>query len=217
MAGEGPPIVFLHGGASNCRDWLGTMAAISPFYSLYAPDLIGYGMSSGNGSGCYLSDFVEFTEEFIRMLKLDSPVLVGHSLGGRICLDIALRHPDKINRLVLVDSAGFGRLTRLGFFLGTAFWTVRKILRLPQPYPKFLWKEGEDRDWLCLEQLPALNIPTLIVWQQHDPYYPLSGALRAKELIPGSDLEVFGGYGHAPHQKNSDLFSQLLCDFIARE
>ncbi|MFC1925443.1 alpha/beta fold hydrolase [Chloroflexota bacterium] len=216
-AGEGPPVVLLHGGASNCSDWLGTIANLSYSYSLYAPDMIGFGQSSRNGRGYNLSDFVEFTLEFIRTLGLDSPVLVGHSLGGRVCLEIALRHPETVSKLVLVSTAGFSRLTRLGYFLGTAYWAMRKTLRLPQPYPRFVWENGEDRDWLCLEGLSSLKTPTLIVWTRHDPYYPLSGALWAEKLIPVSYLEVFGGYGHAPHVKKSDLFSELLLSFVACE
>ncbi len=216
-AGEGPPVVLLHGGGSNCRDWAGTMVNLSHSHNLYAPDLMGFGLSSRNGSGYYLSDFAEFTLEFIRTLGLDSPVLVGHSLGGRVCLEIALRHPEKVRRLVLVSSAGFGRLSRLGYFLGTSIWAVRKFLGRPQPYPRFLWKDGEDRDWLCLAELPALKTPTLIVWSRYDPYYPLSGALMAQELMPASHLEVFSGYGHTPHLKRNDIFSELLLSFMAGE
>jgi len=73
---------------------------------------------------------------------------------------------------------------------------------------------GEDKDWLCLEKLPILKVPTLIVWNRYDPYYPLSGALKAKELIPNARLEVFPGCGHAPHVKNRDFFNNLLLSFI---
>jgi pimeloyl-ACP methyl ester carboxylesterase len=216
-AGDGPPVVLLHGGASDCRDWLGTIAILAHSYSLYAPDLIGFGLSSRDNSGYHLSDFAEFTLGFIQTLGLNSPVLVGHSIGGRVCLEIALRHSEMIRRLVLVNTAGFGRLTHWGIFLGTAIWAMRKILRRPQPYPKFLWKDSEDKDWLCLEELPTLKVPTLIVWNRHDPYHPLGEALRAKELIPDSCLEVFPGYGHAPHVRKSDRFGSLLLSFMERE
>jgi pimeloyl-ACP methyl ester carboxylesterase len=215
--GNGPPVILLHGGASDCQDWLGTMAILSDSYSLYAPDLIGFGLSSRNSSGYHLSDFVEFTLRFIQKMGLNSPVLVGHSLGGRVCLEIALRHSEMIRKLVVVDTVGFGRLTRWGLFLGIATWAVRKTLRRPQPYPKFLWKDSEDKDWLCLEELPTLQVPTLIVWNRHDPYHPLGGALKAKELIPESHLECFPGYGHAPHVKRSDRFSSLLRAFMEPE
>lgn len=213
-AGDGPPVVLLHGGASDCRDWLGTIAILSHSYSLYAPDLIGFGLSSRDNSGYYLSDFVEFTLEFIQTLGLGSVVLVGHSIGGRVCLEIALHHPEKVRRLVLIDTVGFSRLARWGRFLGTAAWAVRKVLRRPQPYPKFLGKYGDKKDWMCLEELPTLKVPTLIVWNRHDPYHPLGGALRAKELIPKARLEVIAGYGHAPHVQKRDFFNSLLLGFL---
>ena len=213
-AGSGPPVVLLHGGASDSRDWLGTMAALSRSYSLYAPDLPGFGQGSIDNSGYYLSDFVEFALGFVQAMRLDSLFLVGHSFGGRICLEIAFRNPKMVRRLVLIDTAGFSRLTRWGLFLGAAAWSVRKVLRRTQPYPRFLKKDDEDKDWLCLEELPTLNVPTLIVWNRRDPYYSVDGAIRAKELIPQARLEVFQGFGHSPHLQKRDVFNSLLLSFI---
>jgi len=122
-----------------------------------------------------------------------------------------------VSRLVLIDTAGFGKLSRLGMFLGMTAWAVRKTLRLSQPYPKFLWNDGEDRSWLCLDDLPALQVPTLMIWNRHDPYHPVGGALKARELIPEAHLEVLPGYGHAPHMRKRDLFNDLLLDFIERQ
>jgi len=216
-AGSGPSVVLLHGGASDSRDWLRTMVALSGSYSLYALDLIGYGLSSRDISGHYLSDFVEFTLGFMQTLGLGPQVLVGHSLGGRVCLEIALRHPEMVRRLALVNTVGFSRLTRWGSFLATAIWAVRKVLGRPQPYPKFLRNNGEDKDWLCLEELPTLKVPTLIVWKRHDPYYPLAGALKAKALIPEARLEILPGYGHAPHMQKRDFLSSLLLSFMGHD
>ena len=212
-AGRGPTVVLLHGFASDSQDWLGTLAALSHCRCFYAPDLIGCGPGGRNNSGYYLSDFVEFTQDFIRTLGIGSQVLVGHSLGGRVCLEIALRYPERVRRLVLVDTLGFSRLACWGSFLIKAAWAVRKVLRRPQPYPRLLKEDGEDKDWLCLEELPALKVPTLIVWSRHDPYFPLSGALRARELIPEARLEILPGYGHAPHVQQRDIFNSLLLSF----
>ncbi len=213
-AGSGPPVVMLHGGASDCEDWIHTMAVLNDSYSLYAPDLVGYGLSDSYKDGYYLSDFVGFTLSFTEALGLHSHVLVGHSLGGRICLEIALRYPEKVQSLVLIDTVGFGKLSFLGKFLGAAAWGVRKIIGRPQPYPAFLKEQEEDGDWLCLSKLPGLEMPTLIVWNRYDPYYPLAAALRAKELIPEARLAVFPGYGHAPHLKKPHAFNRLLQSFL---
>ncbi|MFC1926759.1 alpha/beta fold hydrolase [Chloroflexota bacterium] len=216
-AGNGPPVVLLHGGASDSRDWLGIMAALNPSYTIYAPDLAGYGLSDRDDNGYYLSDFIEFTMEFIRTLGLDSHILVGHSIGGRVGLEIALRHPEMVSKLVLIDTVGFCKLSFLGGFLGAVAWGVRNLLRRPQPYPRFLKQKGEDRNWRCLDELPSLNVPTLIVWNSRDPYYPVSGALKAKELIPEARLEIFQGFGHAPHIQNGESFKNLLLGFLNHE
>ena len=213
-AGSGPPVVLIHGGASDSRDWVGTMAALSHRYNLYAPDLIGFGLSDRTKDGYYLSDFSEFVLGFMETLGLERPVLVGHSFGGRLCLEIALRHPEKVRKLVLIDASGLGKVSRLGNVILTAFWAMRKLLRRPQPYPKFLAREGEDYNWVGADELSRLRMPTLLVWKRYEPYLPVSIARRAQELIPEANLAVLPGYGHAPHGQNKKVFNRLLLDFL---
>ena len=215
-AGSGPPVVLIHGGASDSNDWAETMTALSQSYTLYAPDMLGYGLSDRDKTSYYLSEFVDFTIDFIQTVGLDSAALalVGHSIGGRVCLEIALQHPEKVRRLVLIDTVGFARLARWGTFLGAAAWAIREALGRRQPYPRFLKKDGEDKDWRCLDRLTTLNVPTLVIWNSRDPYYPLREAIQAKQLIPEVRFEIFPGYGHAPHVKNRDYFNNLLLSYL---
>jgi pimeloyl-ACP methyl ester carboxylesterase len=213
-SGTGAPVVLVHGGASDSRDWVNTMAALSHRFTLYAPDLIGFGQSDRNENGYYLSDFSNFILEFVNLLGLKNPALVGHSFGARVCLDAARQHQDQVRQLVLVDSSGLGKISALGNALFTTFWAWRKLLRRPQPFPRFLAKEGEDYNWVGRESLQSLRMPTLLIWKHFDLYMPLSIARRAEELIPGSRLVVLPGYGHAPHQQNSDAFNRVLLDFL---
>lgn len=215
-AGSGPDVVLLHGGASDSQDWAETMDALSHSYTLYAPDMIGYGQSDRKKDSYYLSDFVRATHGLIQKLGLNSIALVGHSLGGRVCLEIALRYPELVSGLVLIDTVGFSKLAWWGTFLGAAAWGLRKILRRPQPYPKFLQEQGEDRDWKCVDRLPSLKVPTLVVWNQRDPYYSIADALKATKLIPEVTLEIFPHYGHAPHKQNRQYFNNLLLGFLNR-
>jgi pimeloyl-ACP methyl ester carboxylesterase len=213
-AGVGPPVVLLHGGASDSRDWLYTMTALSPRYTLYAPDLLGFGQNERNSEGYYLSEFSHFILGFLDTLVLEKPVLVGHSFGGRVCLDMALQQPEKVGRLVLADAAGLGKVSKFGTALLTGFWVVRKLFRIPQPYPKFLAREGDDPNWACVDELPNLKIPTLIIWKHHDLYYPVYIARRAAELIPGARLVIVPGYGHAPHGRTNQEFNKHLLEFL---
>jgi len=213
-AGSGRPVVLLHGGATDSRDWLETMRPLSGSHTFFAPDLVGYGLSDKTKDGYRLSDFVEYTVRFTEALDLSCPVLVGHSLGGRVCLEIALRRPERVHKLVLINNAGFSKLGRLGSFIGFVAWKVRTILGRPQPSPKFLKEDGAYADWVCLEELPSLRVPTLIVWSRRDLYYPLAGAIRAADLIPKARLEVLPCEGHAPHRQKRGCFNKLLLDFL---
>lgn len=214
-AGGGPPVVLVHGGASDSRDWFDTMTALAHRYTLYAPDLIGFGQSDRNEVGYYLSDFSDFVLDFIDTLQLEKPALVGHSFGARVCLDVAFQNHELVGKLVLVDASGLGKVTGFGSALVTVFWALRKLFRRSQPYPRFLAKEGEDYDQVSIDELARLTAPTLLVWKRHDPYLPVSIARRAEKLIPGARLEVLPGYGHAPHLQNSQDFNRLLLDFLS--
>jgi pimeloyl-ACP methyl ester carboxylesterase len=213
-AGSGPPVVLVHGGASDSRDWMNTISALSHRFTLYAPDLIGYGQSERKETGYYLSDFTDFLIEFIKMLRLEKPVLVGHSFGARVCVDVALREPERFSKLVLIDAAGFGKVTRSGTYLMTFFWALRQVVRRPQPYPRFLTREGEDTSWMCIDKLPGLKVPTLLIWKEGDPYMPVSQGRRAAKLIPGARLVEIPGVGHAPHKVDSEAFNKILLDYL---
>jgi len=127
---------------------------------------------------------------------------------------MALRNPEKIKGLVLVNAAAFSKLALWGSCIGTFIWGARKVLRRKQPYPKFAQENGGYGQWVCLDRLPQLNIPTLIVWSKFDPYYGLSGALEAVKLIPGARLEILPCRGHAPHIRERERFNALLLKFL---
>ena len=216
-AGSGPPVVLLHGGASDSRDWLRTMTALSHHFTFYAPDLIGFGQNDRDEAGYYLADFIESIEEFITALGLDNPDIAGHSFGGRVGTGLAIRGRVKVRKLVLIDTAGLGKVTAFGTLLMTFFWALRRLFRKPQPYPRFLTKEGEDTSWLCVNELTTIKKPMLLVWKQYDPYFPVSLARRAEKVIPGVRLEVIPGFGHAPNKQDNEAFNRLLLDFLGRD
>jgi 4,5:9,10-diseco-3-hydroxy-5,9,17-trioxoandrosta-1(10),2-diene-4-oate hydrolase len=213
-AGSGQPVVLVHGGASDARDWIGTMTALGGRYTFFAPDLPGYGENPRRESGYYLSEFSDFLAGFIDTLKLERPALAGHSLGGRFCMDVAIKNPEKVGRLVLIDTTGLGGMSAFGNVLQVFFWGLRKVLRQPQPFPAFLVKPGENFHRSYAEDLRRLTIPTLLVWKRRDPYLPVSLGRKAQKLMPNARLAVVEGYGHAPHQKDSEAFNKIFLEFL---
>jgi len=120
VAGEGSPLILLHGGANDWSDWKLNIGPLSQYYRVYAPDLVGYGLSDGPKVEYSMSYFVDFLCNFTQALELKRASLAGYSLGGGIALGLALRFPDRVEKLVLADSMGLGKeINPLGRFVGT--------------------------------------------------------------------------------------------------
>jgi len=114
-------VILIHGLGASADIWMHNIHAFSENYRIYVPDLMGFGRSDIPGESFAPTDYVQFLDDFLKALKIDRAVLVGQSLGGGIALQYAIRFPEKVERLVLVDNAGFGYET---------VWTLR-LMSLP--------------------------------------------------------------------------------------
>jgi pimeloyl-ACP methyl ester carboxylesterase len=109
-AGEGPPLVLLHGVGDNASDWRWVMPILARTHRVYAPDLPGSGGTSKPSTERYSPAFFErFIGAFLDALGVDRATVVGNSLGGLAGLRFALAEPERVAALGLVDSAGLGR------------------------------------------------------------------------------------------------------------
>jgi pimeloyl-ACP methyl ester carboxylesterase len=104
--GDGPPVVMLHGMVSTGDCWTYTCEALKSRHQVIAPDMPGHGRSGGGASPYSLAFYADWLSDFLDALGLSSATLIGQSMGGAICLAFALRHPERVSRLVLVDALG---------------------------------------------------------------------------------------------------------------
>lgn len=104
--GIGPvTCIFIHGTAEGSYAWDDFANDIAPFFRVLLIDLRGHGASDWHPDGRYhIDDYVADAEIILNSLSLEKCVLVGHSLGGSIAMRIAARCPDRVYKLVLVDS-----------------------------------------------------------------------------------------------------------------
>jgi len=104
-----PSVVFVHGlGSAGYLEWRYTLPALARAHRVFAPDLPGFGRSEKPAGGYGIPLFARVIDEYIRTRRL-KPVLVGTSMGGRVALDVALRSPELVRKLVLVNSLGVVR------------------------------------------------------------------------------------------------------------
>jgi pimeloyl-ACP methyl ester carboxylesterase len=114
-AGEGPPLVLLHGAGDNALDWKWVMPSLAATNRIYAPDLPGSPDSARPAADYSPAFFERFIAAFVDALEIGRATLVGNSLGGVIALRLALSEPERAGALVLVDSAGLGRAVNPAF------------------------------------------------------------------------------------------------------
>ena len=106
--GHGMPLILIHGIFSSSCVWRKNIDELARCFDVIAVDLKGYGYSDKPADGRYgREDFRQFVLDFMDAIKVDRAILVGHSWGGGIAMDLALHHPDRVEKLVLVDSTGY--------------------------------------------------------------------------------------------------------------
>ena len=121
LGDQGTVVILIHGLAVSADIWVNNVEPLAKRHKVYAPDLIGFGRSDKPGPSFSPLDYTRFLDDFMNTLSIDRASLVGQSLGGGIALQYTLQFPQRVNKLVLVDSAGLGK---------EVIWTLR-LMSLP--------------------------------------------------------------------------------------
>lgn len=240
-AGRGDPLLVVHGGGGDAATWLNNVAVLSEKYTVYVPDLPGYGKSQPLDGDYYIPELTDFVDSFSDNLGLESFHLVGHSLGGGVALNYALKFPHKIKKLVLISSLCLGREIALWVRLlsipaicrtiGSAVlavlrgvkWLVKTLLapiEFVVPLSRASMNLGssvttfKEQSLVLANRLSEVMVPTLVVWGAKDPVVPVRQAYAAAQLIPDCQLKVFENRGHNVHRDEIHEFSRLLTGFL---
>lgn len=115
--GEGRVVVLLHGLTCSVEFWEYNIAALAQQHRVYALDLLGFGRSDKEIDELSLAYGASFIAQFMDALSIERASMVGNSFGGLLCAQFAVQFTSRLDRLVLVDSAGFGRELHLLFRL----------------------------------------------------------------------------------------------------
>lgn len=244
-AGTGPDVVLLHGLGGDSSNWTFNINALSRSFHVIVPDQLGFGFSDKPLINYRVGTLVDFLDKFLAELNLNRVTLVGNSLGGWIAADYTIEHPDKVARLVLVDSAGFALPKDFDMQqLSTLNPSTREQMRALAGrvfYNKGLFANEEMIDLMLSRRLTAgdgftidkligsiqrsedvldnrlgkIKVPVLIIWGKQDGLLPLSDGERFKKEIAGARLDVFDQCGHAPMAEQATKFNDEVIKFIS--
>jgi pimeloyl-ACP methyl ester carboxylesterase len=104
--GEGAPLLFIHGVSGCWQNWLENLLPLAQRHRVIAPDLPGYGLTPMPSWPLSIERYADFLDALCEELGTGPVALVGNSFGGLIAVATAARHPERVERLVLVDAAG---------------------------------------------------------------------------------------------------------------
>jgi len=139
--GSGPPVVFVHGLSGSWQNWLENLPALARDHRVVALDLPGFGESELPAERISMAGYAAVVDGVLEALGIARADVVGNSMGGLVALELALRHPGPVRRLVLVSPAG---ISAEGLIGDRAMVALRRAERLITGYNGF-WASRADR------------------------------------------------------------------------
>jgi 2-hydroxy-6-oxonona-2,4-dienedioate hydrolase len=230
-AGEGQPIIILHGLMGGLSNFEGVLDYFPPKgYKVIIPELPVYTLPVLKTSVKSLS---EFLHDFILHKGLKEVILLGNSLGGHVGLLYTKNHPEYVKGLVLTGSSGlYENNMGDGYPKRGDYEYIKKKSEDVFYDPKVATKEIVDEVYesvndrnklvrtLALaksairhnmsKELPNMNTPTAIIWGAEDRVTPPNVAEEFNQLLPDSNLYWIKKCGHAPMMEHPDQFNQIL-------
>lgn len=237
--GHGTPLLFLHG-------WRGDSDRFVDFidffkdqdYSIYVPDLPGFGSSDEPRKPWNLDDYVAFVIEFVKQLKIEDFILLGHSFGGRIAIKMAAQKYPGIRKLVLASAAGiwhaktfkqslmilFAKFSKFILSLPVIKYlkpTIEKLAFMVFGYKDYFQATIVMRETLkqVIEEdlfplLKEIEVPTLVVWGEKDMTTPVKDAYAMKAMIKNSELKIIERADHGFPYKRAGVFNKVVYEFV---
>jgi len=242
-AGAGPPLVFLHGAASDGRLWRPQLAALAGEFTVVAWDEPGAGRSSDVPPDFELADYADCAAALLEALALGPAHLAGLSWGGTVAQELYRRRPELVATLILADTyAGWkgslpeeevrARIAHLheslapgpdhfdptlpGLFAGDP---PAEYVPLLEEMAAGVRPESMKTALTVMagtdqrDLLPRIAVPTLLIWGEHDGRSPLGVARQLEQAIPDTELVVIPGAGHVSNLEQPERFNEAVREF----
>lgn len=234
--GKGKDLVILHGWRHDVSSFWHVAEMLKDVFTVYLVDLPGFGRSENPKKPFTVLDYAETIGAFLKDQKL-RPILLGHSVGGRIAIKLAAHHPEAIGKLILEDSAGIKPkrdVPKVLFYIPAKLfrYLIPNIFGLKQKVRRSFYKAlesdylvaGELKETLknilaedLTPELSTIQAETLLLWGEKDTTLEasLKNGKKMYRLIPNARIEVLEGIGHSPHLEAPEKFVYWVKEFGA--
>ncbi|CAN5628791.1 alpha/beta fold hydrolase [soil metagenome] len=240
-----PAVILLHGLGGSNANWMLNTAALSQNYHIIAPDQIGYGKSDKPFLKYRIGTYADFLDKFMAELKIEKASLVGNSMGGWVAAFMAIKYPNRVEKIVLADAAGIipasysekqvyqlnnstrdeiranmklifaSPMLQNNEMLVDQFMTARIAANDGYTINAIIESIKRKEDFLN-DRLGEIKKPTLIIWGKQDGLLPVSDAATFNKGIAGSEMILFDACGHAPQFEKTAEFNKAVLTFLAK-
>ena len=238
-----PPLVLVHGFMGGSVQWDGAISTIAQHRDVIALDLPGFGKNASLPVLDRIGQFADWVIDELQTRDVARYHLLGHSMGGMIAQEIALRDGPRVEKLVLYATGSIGVLPGRFETIAVskerardegAAATARRISatwfldfdRSPQYAACAAVAECASQSaiqaglsameyWDGRDNLADIACPTLILWGDQDRTYPWDQIHLLWRTIPNTNLAVIPNAAHALHAQQPELFQYIINDFLA--
>lgn len=208
-AGEGDPLVLLHGGMVTNDLWGAQMPVFAERFKVLAPERRGHGHTPDVDGPLRYADMATDTIVFLEVVQGPAH-LVGWSDGGIVGLVVAAARPDLVRKLVAISANARPAATV----------TVPEFQAMGETPPGFLGKffamVGSDEPNISPDGLAGIKAPTLIL-SGDDDIVTLEHTVELYRAIPGSELAVVPGTSHVLPMEKPELVNRIVIDFLEND
>ncbi|MCI0549357.1 MAG: alpha/beta fold hydrolase, partial [Anaerolineae bacterium] len=215
--------VFIHGFGGQAEQWKYQLQKFALENRVIALDLRGHGLSDKPGTGYDMPQLIDDLETALTLLRVKGEfVLVGHSYGGAIVTEYTLKHPDRVERLILMATAGEFKLQpMLKLALSLPIWLLkivepftRKWLFAPPHALKQFYFQNMSQ-WNGWKKFSALEVPTLVIRGNRDLVFERSRFEKVTSSIPGGEEADIGVSGHMVMLERREAVNRAIERFMS--
>ncbi|MFI5272662.1 MAG: alpha/beta fold hydrolase [Ktedonobacterales bacterium] len=215
IRGESEPLALILGLGTDISEWDGIIRWLAQRFRVIAFDSRGAGRSDKPDRPYAIEMMAGDTEGLLRAVAIERAHIVGISLGGRIALALALEHPERINKLVLVSTSARSARRHWWFRL-LSLLSSGPFFRSKYPQPRYAFHRQRQASpaFNCTDRLREIHAPTLILHGKRDKSVPYALAEEVHAGIAGSQMLSFEG-GHIfflfrERQRFLDVIAEFL-------